>query len=154
MDSYNFENKSILEIGCGISLSSLVLNKRNADISATDYHPESGKFLIENVILNKDKAIKFYLSNWNERNLNLKDFDLIIGSDLLYEDTHSKLLAKFINQHSKQHAEVILVSPVRGYQIDFDEEMKNNNFSHELIAPAKLKESQKPFDGNIHLYKR
>lgn len=154
MDSYNFENKSILEIGCGISLSSLVLNKRNADISATDYHPESGKFLIENVILNKDKAIKFFLSNWNERNLNLKDFDLIIGSDLLYEDTHSKLLAKFINQHSKQHAEVILVSPVRGYQIDFDEEMKNNNFSHELIAPANLEQLQKPFDGNIHLYKR
>ena len=29
----------ILEVGCGIGLSSLLLNHRFADITATDYHP-------------------------------------------------------------------------------------------------------------------
>ena len=38
--------KRILEVGCGIGLSSLILNRLNADITATDYHPEAEKFLI------------------------------------------------------------------------------------------------------------
>ncbi|MCD8541365.1 MAG: hypothetical protein LRY22_01600 [Aliarcobacter cryaerophilus] len=48
------KNKRILEVGCGIGLSSLILNRLNADITATDYHPEAEKFLDINTELNKD----------------------------------------------------------------------------------------------------
>ena len=33
MQEYDIDNKRILEVGCGIGVSSLLLNKRNADIT-------------------------------------------------------------------------------------------------------------------------
>src|SRR5680860_342426 len=45
MLNYPIEGKRILEIGCGMALSSLLLNARQADITATDYHPEVEHFL-------------------------------------------------------------------------------------------------------------
>jgi hypothetical protein len=56
--------KRILKVGCGIALASLVLNHRFADITATNYHPEAGHFLVENVQLNKGKEIPFVRMGW------------------------------------------------------------------------------------------
>jgi predicted nicotinamide N-methyase len=36
--------KRILEMGCGMALSSLLLKKRHDNITATDYHPAAGFF--------------------------------------------------------------------------------------------------------------
>ena len=90
---YDFKNKRILEVGCGIGLSSLILNRLNADITATDYHPEAEKFLDINTELNKDDEIPFVRTCWsNEYQEELGKFDLIIGSDLLYERDHAVVL--------------------------------------------------------------
>lgn len=114
---YDFKNKRILEVGCGIGLSSLILNRLNADITATDYHPEAEKFLDINTELNKDDEIPFIRTCWsNEYQEELGKFDLIIGSDLLYERDHAILLSNFINAHANDKAMVILVNPNRGYQ--------------------------------------
>ncbi|WP_372764825.1 methyltransferase, partial [Litorivivens sp.] len=45
---FQTEGKRILEVGCGIALSSLLLNALKADITATDYHPEVEAFLARN----------------------------------------------------------------------------------------------------------
>lgn len=37
MNDYQTGSKRILEVGCGMALSSLLLNKQSADITATDY---------------------------------------------------------------------------------------------------------------------
>ena len=98
---YETGSKRILEVGCGMALSSLLLNKQSADITATDYHPEANKFLQRNALLNHDKAIVFEQVDWTNQNDDLGLFDLIIGSDVLYEDSHIELLANFIKRHSK-----------------------------------------------------
>jgi ETFB lysine methyltransferase len=98
MLDFDIVGKRVLEVGCGIGLSSLLLNKRDCDITATDYHPEAGKFLAHNVALNNDKAIPFKRLDWADMNNDLGKFDLIIGSDLLYEQEHIELLSKFINR--------------------------------------------------------
>lgn len=154
MDDYSVDEKSILEVGCGISLSSLVLNKRKANITATDYHPESQNFLAENVKLNQDKSINFFLADWATGNPNLGNFDLIIGSDLLYEDTHPKLLANFINQHANKSSEIVLVFPERGYQKEFNVEMESYKFHHEKIDINSSNNDEDSFDGFIHKYTR
>jgi ETFB lysine methyltransferase len=59
MFDYKIKGKRILEVGCGIALSSLMLNHRLADITATDYHPEVGPFLLKNILLNEGKPIPF-----------------------------------------------------------------------------------------------
>ena len=45
-------NERILEIGCGLALSSLVGHRRGANITASDCHPLAGEFLKENLRLN------------------------------------------------------------------------------------------------------
>ena len=56
---HNFDTgaKRILEVGCGMAVSSLLLNKKKADITATDYHPETEGFLLRNSRLNDDNSI-------------------------------------------------------------------------------------------------
>ena len=114
ISDYSTGTKRILEIGCGMALTSLLLNKKSADITATDYHPETGKFLRRNALLNEDQPIAYEQVDWDGGNDTLGVFDLIIGSDLLYEDQHVALLANFIEDHSKPTCEVILVDPGRG----------------------------------------
>lgn len=130
MEDYPIEGKRILEVGCGIGLASLVLNRRGADITATDYHPEVETFLEENTLLNKDPEISFVRTAWaDEASKALGLFDLIIGSDLLYEDDHANILASFINQHSQNQCEVLIIDPVRGYTGHFTKHMTNFGFS-------------------------
>lgn len=103
----------ILEVGCGIGLASLVLNERRADISATDIHPEAGRFLSHNTKLNSGMAIPFVRTDWGDPRSALGDFDLIIGSDLMYQQDHAALLSAFIDQHAAESCEVIMVDPGR-----------------------------------------
>ncbi len=64
--------------------------------------------------------IPFIRTGWEEPpHDTLGIFDLIIGSDLLYEDAHVNLLAAFINQHVRPCCEVVIVDPGRGFHAKF-----------------------------------
>ena len=80
ISSYDTSGKRILEVGCGMALSSLLLNSQHADITATDYHPEVGFFLQRNTRLNKGGNINFERVDWSDETDALGLFDLIIGS--------------------------------------------------------------------------
>lgn len=129
MRDYNVRGKRVLEVGCGIALSSLILNQRDADITATDYHPEAKNFLEHNVGLNDGNAIPFVRTGWDDLNDDLGKFDLIIGSDLLYETEHVMLLSSFINRHARSHCNVIIVDPKRGYQAKFSKKMTSLGYA-------------------------
>lgn len=123
MLAYNVEGKRVLEVGCGIALASLILNQRSADITATDYHPETERFLIHNVKLNNGKKIPFVRTGWADLDDDLCKFDLIIGSDILYEAEHITLLSSFIDRHARHNCDVIIVDPRRGYHAKFSKKM-------------------------------
>ncbi|SDU52409.1 class I SAM-dependent methyltransferase [Desulfobacula phenolica] len=154
MIDYEVDGKQILEVGCGIGLASLVLNHRLADITSTDYHPEAEPFLMENVKLNKGKKIPFIRMGWCDSNINLGTFDLIIGSDLLYEPDHAELLSGFIDHHANQHCEVIIVDPGRGKHARFSKKMVNLGYSHTQSKPVDTNYLVRPFKGQILSYSR
>jgi predicted nicotinamide N-methyase len=154
MFDYDVSGKRILEVGCGMALSSLLLNHRLADITATDYHPEVQGFLSENVRLNQDREIPFKRTGWADEISDLGEFDLIIGSDLLYETGHADLLSGFINQHARRHCEVILVDPDRGHHARFSKKMVALGYSHSQNRPENVTYLDKPFKGQILHYHR
>ncbi|WP_024955767.1 class I SAM-dependent methyltransferase [Sulfurospirillum arcachonense] len=123
MSDFDIKNKRILEVGCGIGLASLVLNHRLADITATDYHPQVQKFLNRNSLLNNDEDIPFERTGWSDNDDTLGKFDLIIGSDLLYERDHAHMLSEFINAHANKNCEIIIIDPGRGNQGKFTKMM-------------------------------
>lgn len=156
MVDFDIRGKRILEVGCGIALSSHVLNQRHADITATDYHPEAGSFLQENTELNNESDIPFVRTGWADETTDLGKFDLIIGSDLLYEEEHAELLSEFIHQHSETTCEVIIVDPGRGRHARFSKLMVKHGFSHSQSRPENVEDYlDKPLPkGQVLRYKR
>lgn len=154
MARQDIADKRILEVGCGLGLASLVLNARSADISATDYHPEVESFLKINVSLNSGDDIPFERSSWNDLNTDLGQFDLIIGSDLLYEVEHIELLSQFIELHAKQECEVIIVDPGRGNHAKFSKAMVRLGFGHSQRKLAEHELEHVDFKGRVLNYTR
>jgi len=152
--SYNIKNKRILEIGCGIALASHILNHRLADITSTDYHPSVEEFLISNTKLNNGKEIPFERTAWNDNNDNLGKFDLIIGSDLLYEETHIEELSNFINNHSNKSCEVIIIDPGRNNLNKFTRKMKQYSFESSINKDLDLSNLNIEFKGKVIHYNR
>jgi len=151
---YQTQGKRILEIGCGMALSSLLLNKQLDDITATDYHPEVAAFLDRNTRLNDDPDITFERADWNDDEDRLGLFDLIIGSDVLYEDAHILQLAAFINRHAEPCCEVVLVDPGRGRKNKLSQQLARFGFSGSEAKPIHTEYLDKPFKGHILTYRR
>lgn len=154
INDYDTDTKRILEVGCGMALSSLLLNKQNADITATDYHPEAQQFLARNTLLNEDKAIAFEQADWADTKDDLGFFDLIIGSDLLYEDDHVEALTSFIEGHAKPDCEVIIVDPGRGRKNKLNARMIGFGFTVSNQKPAHTDYLDHEFKGHILMFRR
>ena len=154
ISDYNTGSKRILEIGCGMALASLLLNKQHADITATDYHPEAGIFLARNALLNEDGPISYKQVAWGDTADDLGLFDLIIGSDLLYEEQHIALLANFIEDHSNQACEVVIVDPGRGRKNKLSARMIEFGYSSTEEKPSHTDYLSEEFKGRILKYFR
>ncbi|WP_019529360.1 class I SAM-dependent methyltransferase [Dasania marina] len=148
MQSFEIQGKRILEVGCGMALPSLLLNARHADITATDYHPEAGTYLAENVKLNHGRGIPFLRTNWDLDTDNLGTFDVIIGADLLYERNHSDKLSAFIDRHANPHCEVIVIDPCRSSKSSFSKKMMTLGFSFSEIKKT-VATLKKDFSANV-----
>jgi predicted nicotinamide N-methyase len=160
----NAEEK-ILEIGCGLALASLVAHRRGANITASDRHPKAKLFLQENLRLNNLGKLPFRHGQWGEHPtpalkdtgaaLLHKKYNLIVGSDLLYEPDMPQALARFVNLHAATEAEVWIVDPNRGYRTAFNRKMQTLGF--ELSSDDVLTEtdsSQEKYRGRMLIYKR
>ena len=150
----DIEGKKILELGCGIGLPSLILKMRQADITATDIHPSARGFLEENTRLNNGSSIPFVRTSWLDIDSDLGEFDVVIGSDLLYEPEHVEQLSSFINRHSRADSVVVIVDPGRFFHSRFSREMEKLGYSAQKSRPVDTEYLKKPFDGMILTYKR
>jgi predicted nicotinamide N-methyase len=129
MSRFAVAGKNILEVGCGIGLSSLVLQRRGAQITASDYHPLAEEFLRYNSDMNGLPPINYQNAPWAGPNPNLGRFDLIIGSDLLYERGHPALLSAFLACHTEVAANVIVADPGRTRCGQFSSKMAAEGYS-------------------------
>jgi predicted nicotinamide N-methyase len=130
----------ILEVGCGLALASLVGHRRGADVTASDRHPLAERFLAENLRLNDLAPMKYRHGHWSAPELApgrgdasaprvvRGHYDLIIGSDILYERGAGAALAGFIARHSSPAGEVWVVDPDRGHRPAFNRQMAARGF--------------------------
>lgn len=154
MAEYDIAGMRILELGCGMALSSLLINRRGGDITATDYHPEAAKFLQKNTRLNEDVDIPYFRSDWEQADSTHGQFDLIIGSDVLYDYGKLKPLARFIQGHANPSCQVVVVDPGRKQQGPFSQQMSLQGFSRQSTKPEDSPYLDKPFNGSILTFQR
>jgi predicted nicotinamide N-methyase len=157
----------ILEVGCGLALASLVGHRRGADVTASDRHPLAEPFLIENLRLNSLAPMKYLHADWHDSHRAAggeegalaravcQGFDLIVGSDLLYERDSGGDLAQFVNRHAKPSCEVWIVDPDRSNRAAFNSRMAAHGFSRreerlDTIATT----AGAAFKGRLLVYRR
>ncbi|MBW8190398.1 methyltransferase domain-containing protein [Neiella marina] len=154
MVDFEIEGKRILEVGCGLALSSLLLKARQADVTATDIHPEAERFLVENIRLNGTSNIPFLRTGWADTSDGLGQFDVIIGSDLLYEIEQAELLSQFIQRHAKPNSEVIMIDPGRKIHPKFSKKMGLLGYQLQKYKPPQTDYETGTFSGQILRYRR
>lgn len=129
MDRFDIAGKRVLELGCGIGLASLVLQRRGADVVASDMHPLAEPFLAYNAALNALPALHYRQLRWDVPLPNLGHFDLIIASDVLYELDQAELLAGVVERHAHPSAEVLVTDPGRRHSSRFSKLLAAQGFS-------------------------
>lgn len=150
----DIRGRRILEIGCGLGLSSLVLQRRGADITASDYHPLAESFLDYNAALNQLPPVAYHDLPWELPAPDLGQFDLIIGSDILYERDHAEILARLIQRHTLPRAEVLITCPGRGYRGRFSRALQAQGYVL-TEKPRPFEEDETPpFRGRLLRYRR
>lgn len=166
----------VLEIGCGLGLASLVCHRRGIDITASDCHPLARQFLQENVRLNGMTPLKYCTGQWGAqaeagpevqtngpadgKREGLEGtvqghFDLIVGSDVLYERDARATLASFLDRHAASGAQIWIVDPNRGNRATFHKQMAAHRFEvveERLDQPALGKLAA--YKGRLMVYQR
>jgi predicted nicotinamide N-methyase len=154
MLTFEVEGKRVLELGCGLGLASLVVHRRGGNVTASDCHPLAAAFLLENLRLNALPPMKYETGHWLRANPRLGLFDLIIGSDLLYDREQPEALSQFIDRHSAASVEVLIADPDRGNQARFKRKMGVLGYSHTEERIWSLPGDGGPYKGRLHNYRR
>jgi predicted nicotinamide N-methyase len=128
----------VIELGCGLGMPAILAAKLGAAVDATDFHPDTGEWLLHNakensvdltyqqldwnVFLNGDKKARPSLSA-----------PFVIGSDLLYESRHIPALVCTIDALCQQDGHAIISDPGRDNLPTFVTAMERIGWKAELI---------------------
>lgn len=160
----------ILEIGCGLALPSLVAHRRGAHVTASDCHPLAHRFLDHNTQLNGLIAMPYRHGLWGisaarddgmPMLTQAQDapvdgaYDLILGSDILYERDDKGTLAHFIQRHAAAACEIWVVDPNRGNRSAFHKHMAQMGFAlHEQVLDHAAHAGSAAYKGRMLTYTR
>jgi ETFB lysine methyltransferase len=87
--------RSLLELGCGIGLVSLVAAQVGFQVLATDYYADALEFTAANAQRN-GVEVDTRLVDWRRLPNDLGTFDLVAASDVLYEAPQAALVATIL----------------------------------------------------------
>ncbi len=113
------QNKTVLELGCGLGLTTLVIAYQNpAQILASDYEQDALNFTADNFKLNQMHLPELKLVDWREPDLD-QTFDYIVASDVLYEKRFFRPLVNLFNNFLKKEGQIVLAEPGRSIARSF-----------------------------------
>lgn len=107
---------SSLELGAGVGFLSALLGANTQwSLTASDFEPAYKDYLEANCALLGSPQIPFVTLDWCEnapQDLESR-FDLVIGCDVLYDDSHLKNIPRIAAQLLKPHGTLLLADPER-----------------------------------------
>jgi len=157
-------SERILELGCGLGIASLVAHRLGARVTASDVHPLAGAFLRENARLNRLTPLTYCHGDWavplDERRASPHGarleglFELVLGSDILYERDDAGQLPRFIAEHAARVGEVLIVDPNRANRSPFHRSMARLGYElRETLLRDPLGPGG-PYSGRLLHYRR
>ncbi len=90
--------RTLLELGCGIGLVSIVAQVAGYRALATDYYADALVFTAANAERNKAAQVDTRLVDWRRLPDDLGTFDVVAGADVLYEQPQAALIAAALDR--------------------------------------------------------
>ena len=140
--------QTVLELGCGLALPSLVAARLGARVVALDCHPDVPGFLARNAALSQVEIAVLQI-DWREPlqlaalQRELGDIDLIVGSDLIYEAELATSLPVALDLLCRPGARALLADPGRPHLQTTVNGMEQRGFTSRLeirAVPSSLDE--------------
>jgi len=105
--------KRVLELGCGIGLAGLVAASHGADVVQTDWQPAVLDLAGRAARRNGIGAITRRVGDWRAWPDDLTGFDVVVGSDILYERTVHDALTELLPRLVLPEGEIWITDPQR-----------------------------------------
>jgi predicted nicotinamide N-methyase len=121
----------IIELGCGLGLPSIICAKLGAEVIASDFHPYNRRGFERNAAENGVPQITYTQMDW-EFPAYHKKFDMVIGSDLLYEPKQIATLTNCVDYIIKDNGIFILADPGRDHIQTAVDRLTPKGFSHQI----------------------
>ena len=131
------DGASVVELGCGLGLPSLVAAASGARVLATDWAPEALPFVAENARRN-GLAVGLLECGWAEPQQIIAGgpFDLVLASDVLYERASVPLLVALLPRLVAPGGQALLADPGRPALEAFLAALAGGGWTVESGAPA------------------
>jgi predicted nicotinamide N-methyase len=92
------QGRSLLELGCGIGLVSVVAAAAGFRVLASDYYADALEFTAANAERNGVDGVDTRLIDWRSLPDDLGEFDLVVAADVLYELPQAALIAEVLKR--------------------------------------------------------
>ncbi len=125
------KNKSVLELGCGLGFPSLVATHLGGEVLATDFHPDVEAYFKRNC-RHSSLTCSYQRLNWREDGEELGLFDVVMGSDILYESKHASEVALGLIKFLKPGGTILLADPGRSYLQRFIQAMTELGYRDDM----------------------
>ena len=112
--------QSLLELGCGLGLPSLVAARVGFVVTATDYEAPALEGVRYNAHKNGLTAIATSVLDWRSMPAQMAVFDRVVAADVLYEEHHANALACVIDRTLANDGVALVADPCREKAASFE----------------------------------
>jgi len=127
------DGRRFLELGCGTGLVSVAAAIAGFDVTATDYYDEALRFTALNVLVNTGALIDTRIGDWRRFPHDMGRFELVVASDVLYEQPHAGLIAGVLDRTLTARGSAVIADPGRIAAPQFVDECKERGMPAAIL---------------------
>jgi predicted nicotinamide N-methyase len=144
------DDRRFLELGCGSGLVSVAAAIAGFDVTATDYYDEALRFTALNVLVNTGVLIETRAADWRRFPHDMGRFELVVASDVLYEQEHAALIASVLDKTMTGRGSAIIADPGRVAAPEFVDQCKQRGMPAAIVDRVPFEDG--PIRQTIDIY--
>ncbi len=139
--TWNGAGRGLLELGCGLGFVATVAAAGGFRVVATDYYEEALDFARLHALLNGLPAPRTRIVDWRDWSGDLDRYDVVVGSDVLYEPAYSWLIAGALDRTLAADGEAWITDPCRRHAQSFPQACRERRLEAELQPVTVFREA-------------